>query len=318
LDPWTDYSVITKEEADRIWEHSARALCMAHDVIIVSDTIPQARAFLQNGCPKQLILRATTRIDWQLWQDWEYRTLIAYSVATMPNVHLVPNNHFEMWYAHILRRMSGLQETAILPGLTLQPPYSAPVPNQSGQPCPELPLHDLFMVQSHHDGQLLGPLLTQAGVPVHALTHRNYCGSASLRDRVLVHVPYQASTMSMWENIGLGVVYFLPSMALMGRTFLPQRVCCLLPNEVAKFAPDYDAFLKWTDWYYEGYQDLFFYFHDIKDLHNVTTRRAIDIEAKRKRNYKWMEQRDAESLGVWSKLMQGRGVGWEKGESATQ
>lgn len=59
-------------------------------------------------------------------------------------------------------------------------------------------------------------VLSSAGIPFHHLP-KHYGGPAALRQyRAVLMIPYQASTMKMYENIAHGVVMLVPSPRLLG------------------------------------------------------------------------------------------------------
>lgn len=264
----TDFSLISREEANRIWDKTTSKLCQEYDVIIVSDTIAQARSFLQNQCSKRMILRITNRYDWQLWDDPLWHTLMNGSIQR-PNVWIVPNNYFEIWYARTLRHIWSSQSLddsrrqvlvlrGLLPSRSIQ---SIQVKNSTGHECLPLSPSLVNLVDSHHDHFILLPKLTEMTIPHQVLVPRNYCGAQALQNRILIHLPYQSSTMALWENLAQGVVYLLPSQRFYTQEILPQRMCCLWPRDYDRLDPiERETFLEYTDWYHPKYQHLFLNF----------------------------------------------------------
>ncbi len=216
----------------------------------------------------------------------------------MRRLHVTPNNPFEAWYSRTLRQVE-LNPFAILHGISIRPPRVL-LSNQ-GQACGPLPLSTLFLVSSHHDHFILRPNLVTRNISFHTLQPREYCGPLALTDRVLVHLPYQASTMALWENLGQGVVYLLPSIRLMETEILPLRTCCLLPRDIHALGQPAAQYLNWTDWYY--YTHLFLYFDDWEELRDVVNIRHDIIAAHRQHVYRWMQKQDIIMLRHWMSLL---------------
>ena len=296
LDIMTDFSAISKEEADLIWNKTTRQMCNDFDVILVSDTIAQSRSFLQNQCRRRLVLRITNRFDWQLWDDSSFYSLIN-STALKMDIAVVPNNHFEVWYASRFRSVH-FRSWVVLPGITLDSSFSLSTIEMG---TTSLSNKTFGVVSSHHDRFILQPILDQKNIAYTTLEPRRYGGSHALQNQVLVHLPYQASTMALWENLGAGVVYFLPTVRLFQKEVLPRRICCLLQKDF-----DTDAnqdFISYMDWYHESYHPLFLYFDTWSELESLVQNHHKEILAKRKTIRKWMDEHDVEALSYWGRIL---------------
>ncbi|KAI8611579.1 hypothetical protein BC830DRAFT_1140632 [Chytriomyces sp. MP71] len=89
---------------DIIGDGFVKVVCAAADVIIISDTLPDARPLLQSllrknpsdRCQSHIVIELTNRFDWGIFDFDEYHQLIwELSRANLTNLHWVANNAFE-------------------------------------------------------------------------------------------------------------------------------------------------------------------------------------------------------------------------------
>src|SRR5690348_2031529 len=95
---------ITHERAERIWNRHKK-LFESFDAILVSDTAPLSRIFLQNGWKKPLIIWVCNRFDYcdhasldGDFPDQEYYELFKQAIQRK-NVFVIPYTAFEKYYA---------------------------------------------------------------------------------------------------------------------------------------------------------------------------------------------------------------------------
>ncbi|KAI8832417.1 mannosyltransferase putative-domain-containing protein [Chytriomyces cf. hyalinus JEL632] len=191
----------------------ARAVCEGFDFVIVADTLPHARPLIQsliaeqeeNRCQGTIIVaELTNRFDWGVADSDLYFKLI-WQVSNpgnkIINLVWVENNPFES------RNMA--DQTMATPDFRLLRPMgytSVPARNLSSEEC--------HRVAVFNDGKYFSPLrymLEDFDIPLQILD-RNYGGPLTLvKYRAYVEMPYQVSTMKLYENLAAGVVTFIPS-----------------------------------------------------------------------------------------------------------
>ena len=92
---------ISEKLADQIIKSGQiKKICDEFDLIIIGDTIPLGRAFIQAGpsiCRSKLALQITNRYDFAIYDRKSYNNLIANQIKN-PNVYWLPNNDYELYY----------------------------------------------------------------------------------------------------------------------------------------------------------------------------------------------------------------------------
>jgi hypothetical protein len=286
----SDYSAISVDTANQLWIAKERESCQSYPAIFISDTIPQSRPLLQNNCSTQIILRVTNRFDWMLFHDVEYHQLIQ-SVVDRENVWVVPNNYFEQYYARRYRNVSFLSPRyRVVPSFVYSPSISTSISTS-------LPKNNLtpIVINHHHDRFLLIPYLQREGIPCQILTPRQYGGPRALTNRVILHLPYQASIMSLFENWQQGVVYWIPTMRLFAEEILPLRPCCLPPDVFQlREAPHW---LPFTDWYHPTYNHLFLHFDSLEELKQPLSSHIV--QEYRRRIQRFVMEKGKEIVQSW-------------------
>ena len=169
--------------------------CGAWDFIVVADTNAKARGLLENRCSNsQIILHTTQRFDAGMegGQKAEWTTLVETAMKHMPNLFLVANNPYEVWYAHTVRKAKFFQPRLIRP--TGHWPDNMQLDVQGGemnaQTTPAVVVQPYIPYLNHI---LLGNL-SLLGVNFLTLQHQQYGGAAALaKYKCVIQLPYQVS-----------------------------------------------------------------------------------------------------------------------------
>jgi hypothetical protein len=112
-------------------------------------------------------------------------------------------------------------------------------------------------------------------IPFHHLPKRYGGPLALLQYRAVIMIPYQASTMKMYENIAHGVVMLVPSPRLLG-------VMISGPGyELSAAGKTYDvaggvAGYKYIECYSDELKDFFYTFDSLEDLRRILESDVID------------------------------------------
>jgi len=278
------------------WEKYGEQYCYEYDYIIVTDTTPIARPFLQMNCPKRIILRITSRFDHLMEKDYSWFRLLL-NVQNKNNIRIVPNNYWEEWYA----RTKGVsfQIFDIIGGLGLTPIYDPdPIHPAAFWECKR---YDnpafLTIIGKWYDRIILWRKFTNDWGMRYNARPDNYCGPKSLTNLSVVHIPYQTSLMGMWENFGEGVVYFIPT---------PENYISLWETSPVRWgfhgskAPNKEI-LPLADWWHQNYTHLFIYWNNVSELRKLSQNYTL-INEKRELVYKFIKNYRIQALAQWRRV----------------
>lgn len=244
--------------AEKIWQlHSA--FFHQFDLIFTSDTAALSRIFLQNNSPIPLIIWICNRFDYHdtssldcTFPDPEYYQLLK-SARRLPHVAVIANTAFEHAYA----RFKGVDTGS----LVIQP--IGPITSKEGGDHPSHPARqEIFYLPHYHNEHLfidLSQHLIQRGIP-------NYCGRHNgLGDlaeyKGIIHLPYSWSTIALFENIAMGIPYFIPSKAFLNQLLSRNNYW----HQEADFLFN-KKMIHLSEWYNEDHKHLFTYFDSWEDL----------------------------------------------------
>ncbi len=287
---------ITHERAEHIWQLHQETF-KQFDLICVSDTAPLARIFLQHHYEKPLLIWICNRFDYSdrasldgEFPDAEYYQLF-HDAQQMPNVKMVAYTPFELHYA----RNKGIE----MNNRVITP--SAPVPalkiTSSAIPS-HIVKEETFFLPSYHNETLfmnLAEKCIQLGIPAYC---GRYNGSSDLRDfKGIIHLPYSWSNLALFENLALGIPYFLPS-----RRFFQK-----LAKQDGYFHPNLTSLLReglfdLSEWYAPDRKEIFIYFDSWDDL--VEKIATTDYVAQRQKVLAYAQQHRKTMLTRWRALFQ--------------
>ncbi|KAJ3027071.1 UNVERIFIED_CONTAM: hypothetical protein HDU68_004554 [Siphonaria sp. JEL0065] len=193
---------------DIINDGLVRILCSAADVIIVADTMPDARPLFQSlvreseteRCRANIVLELTTRFDWGVPDQEEYYKLNWKLSHIRPkNLFWVTNNAFEPLDLSF--------EALATPKFRLLRPTG-----YSTLEAKEISVEDkqLAMCREESHSAVLA-IMRRMDIP---FKHVNggYGGPKTLaKYKAFIEFPYQVSTMKLYENLAAGVVMLFPS-----------------------------------------------------------------------------------------------------------
>lgn len=251
---------IGHDRAERIWELH-KDYFETFDIILTSDTAPLSRIFLQNGFKKPLIIWVCNRFDYYDGQslDCEFPDREFYDLfrqaTQQENVKVIAYTAFEQYYAK--RKGVDLGSLIITPCALNQDSHllNTAIPSHVNKA-------DSFALPPYHNEtnfMKLSNFLTKSGI-------KNYCGryngSLDLYDfKGIIHLPYSWSNLALFENMAIGIPYFIPSkaffkeLAASGNYFFPN-----LPLPVP------DDLISLSEWYSSEHQEIFTFFDSWSDL----------------------------------------------------
>ena len=254
---------------------------LAADVVLVSDTTPLARIFLQNGYPGKLIIWICNRFDYshgegalvaslesekfagdhpEAYPTREYYNLIR-KAAAAPNVAIISYTAFEHIYARDYRAVE-VGDEVIRPsgfGFTLS---EAALDNRGAVPA-TIHKEQTFLVPPYQNDARVLDWCKQLDIQCY---RGRYAGPRDAKDfKGIIHVPYAWSNFALFEMISQGVPYFIPTMDL------------LLGEENIFWSPPFEkSKLTSAEWYDPALSHLFVFFDSWLELPSIIERTNFD------------------------------------------
>lgn len=286
---------IGHDRAQRIWD-THRDTFEKYDMILTSDTAPLARPFLQNHFEGKLIVWICNRFDYVdeasrdcEFPDEEYYQLFD-NAKNCNNVRVIAYTSFEHYYA----KSKGVDTGSLV--------ITPCVPNiDSSTDISSIPQHivkpETFFLPPYHNERVFMNLEKHCA----SLGIRTYCGryhgAKDIADfKGIIHLPYSWSNLALFENLNVGMVYFIPSeaffreLAAKGSYFHPSLQMLL----------EEDLF-DLSEWYSAERKDIFVYFDSWEDLLYKT--QELDYKVQSERVLKYSEEYLKTMLGRWEKVL---------------
>ncbi|KAI8615308.1 mannosyltransferase putative-domain-containing protein [Chytriomyces sp. MP71] len=279
-----------------------RDFCSQHDVIIIGDTLPFARPLLESllaantsfRCHATIIIELTQRFDWGISDtDAFYKTIF----ATAPFVHWVQNNPFEA------RNLA--DQTFATPPFR----FLRPVGHSTVLALNPISDHDATLVAVFSDGKDWSPLryiMEHLRIPHKVLT-RKYGGPRALAHyRASIEIPYQVSTMKIYENCAAGVVQYWPTPDFFKELALKDYMWFLATKEVWRTGPDLERYM---DYFHSDLEPFVYRFGSWQELADLLKEGAdADPRRVRENGPKMWEEIRMRSLFGWAWLLMEVGV----------
>lgn len=279
---------IDHARAQRIWERH-KDFFQSFDAIITSDTAVLSRIFLQNNAKIPLIIWISNRFDFVCepdldcaFPDPEYYELFR-TAKHRPNTYVVANTAYEKFHAALknvdigdrLIKPSGIMEL-----------YS----------LPERDKKDLFYLPHYFNeeqGFFVEQVLKHRNVQAVCLRHKGFSDLRSYK--AIIHLPYAWSTIALFENIGLGMPIFIPSIPFLMDMDASGRYWHQNSTEFK-----HNLNHKMSEWYSDENKECFIYFDSWDDLvHKLHT---VDLEAQRKKVLTFARKHQATMIFRWTQI----------------
>ena len=280
---------VTHDMAESAWQLH-KDFFDQFDVIITSDTAPLARIFLQNSWKKPLIIWICNRFDYAdletargRFPDQEYYSLFK-QAALSRLVRIASYTPFEYMYAE--------RKEVSLGTLTIKP-CTLPVSQNIVSDLPQgMNKSETFFIPPYHNDTRYMNLTGKCkALGIQAYSGR-YNGPQDLIGfKGIIHIPYGLSNMALFENIQLGLIYFVPSKKFIKE--LAQKPNFWFQNK------DMGG-IDGSEWYLQENAPLFVYFDSWDDLvHKVET---LDYEEKRKIVLAFAKEHTTTMLSRWENI----------------
>ncbi len=258
------------------------------DAVITSDTAPLARIFLQNNFSKPLIIWVCNRFDYAdtssldcNFPDEEYYQLLrnAYHKNT---VFSIPYTAFESVYAAGKNVFFNNEE--------IQPIGTFNVQDKTSSIPVNIDKSKTFFIPPYLNDAAMN--LTQECARLDIMTYRGrYNGPNDLKDfKGIIHIPYAWSNVAFFENIQLGLPYFIPSSTFINKLYNTGKLWWQNGN-----------FLKnnyhFSEWYNEQHSEIITYFDSWDDLKQKI--KSTDFAALRAKIQRYAENHCHNTLEKW-------------------
>jgi hypothetical protein len=285
---------IGHERAERIWNLHHETF-EEFDLIITSDTAALSRIFLQNGFTKPLIIWICNRIDYKdqasldcNFPDPEFYELFN-EAHLKDNVTLIAYTPFE----HVYAKKVGIETGNLL----ITPCAPGPVASFFFSSIPHSVIKkETFFLPPYANETIFMNLAEHCkNLGISAYSGR-YNGPNDLREfKGIIHLPYAWSNLAFFENIALGVPYFIPSPSFL-KTLLQQEgywhanPAWLIEEE------RFDL----SEWYQPNRAEIITYFDSWDDLKDKIA--TVDYAALREKTKKYAQEYRCVMLDRWSQI----------------
>jgi hypothetical protein len=280
---------ISKEHANDIWDKYSDVI-QHYQILVFTDTSMYARPFLQNldKHVARIIVYVTNRYNWGFFGN-HCNDLVLYNdlykmVSKNPRVTFCADNRYDQELAKSIGGIHFHYNDII---------RLVPQICDYEDSCSQ----KLFIYNrgTHvrdyiHNVSNLGILFD-----IYGPEYERYRDNAHIHEyRGILHLPYQTNIQSLWENLGCGNVYFIPSKSLITSWIL--ETTWYYWEEKSK---PHDIIMKSIDlseWYQSDIADCFVYFDGWDDLRvkietvNMKAKKQLILETVLKNNYNGLEK----------------------------
>ncbi len=290
--------------AERVWK-KFRHYFNTFDAIITSDTAPLSRIFIQNDWQKPLIIWVCNRFDFNTLEgtqdshfpDPEYYALMQ-KATIMPNVSIICYTPYEIAYAQ--------SKNVPFPNSVIRPSGLSGYKRQKGAgnfiPAGVNKAVTLFLAPNFYEKSHLKYVTKKCREHGITIFYGQYNGPDELAGfKGIVHFPYQASLLSLFENMHRGQIYFVPSAKFIENMvrkdseafphfWKPGQPYTILGSPV----------LEHCEFYRVEHKDLFVFFDSWQDLKEKIE--TTDYEQMRERVKQFAVKHTQTTLDQWRKL----------------
>ncbi|KAJ3063689.1 hypothetical protein HDU98_000520 [Podochytrium sp. JEL0797] len=200
------------------------SLCSQSDIIVVADTVPDARGILLSllnpdpslRCSSNIIIEMTNRFDWMIGDKLEYHAMLLHLFEHPPkNLFWTANNPFEGPFMH--SKVGKTPTVRLLRPLGVWDVESEPI-SLGGNSSTVADTHDSFVILGNPDlvnRPIVGDIIKYYCMPVKTLPKKYGGPKGLLQYKGFIEFPYQVSVMKFYENVAFGVPQLLPTPRLL-------------------------------------------------------------------------------------------------------
>lgn len=257
---WNYSYYINESQANEIFQVYKDEIT-PYDILLFSDTAMYGRPFLQNieNHPCQIIFYITNRFDWGIWNISDDSFYKLYSTLSRNNrVIFISDNRYDKYYAQergiyfpledYLRLVPFVSSTLIIPDINTSSNNNK----------------FKFLIQNRGtDIKFYSDILNNYNIQYDIFDSNNrYRDKEHICEYLgILHLPYQVNIQSLWENLGYGIIHFIPS-----KRFIME----LLKNTEWYYWEERnreEKSIEFSEWYASDLENCFIYFDNWQDLY---------------------------------------------------
>ncbi|KAI9350222.1 hypothetical protein BDR26DRAFT_852046 [Obelidium mucronatum] len=271
-------------------------VCSKYDIIIIGDTIPHGRALLESllekdpmkQCRSKIVVEMTNRFDWDITDKSAYYNtiseLVQLSKTTLKDkLFWVANNNVEKAFLEHKVGVS-MPMVRVLRPLGVAPEYPYPLD------LPE-PNANTFAARMHYSS-VYSVLKRKYNVPVAVFPFGHKYGGPKnlLRFKGFIDIPYEYSTMKLYENIAFGIPMIIPSPSFLQELYDTGVHKSLNPYILQRFPlgadlpfehiPEFPEWSAYMDYYAPEFAPYVYHVNSYQELQNMSTMSAQEVDSK--------------------------------------
>jgi hypothetical protein len=115
----------------------------------------------------------------------------------------------------------------------------------------------------------------------------------------IIHLPYQTNIMSLWENLGYFIIYFIPSKQLITEWILNENWYYWEESRKSRYI--LLKSIEYAEWYQDENKDLFVYFDNWDDLKQKIE--ETNYEDKKRMIQNYIIRNNINYLHQWNEIL---------------
>jgi len=314
--PWNYGYYVSKSRADEIFQSfKDKDIIPRYDILLFTDTSMYARPFLQNLDSHQygIIIYITNRFDWGMQEihdpreHLEYYELFTQAARTEGNrIQIIADNEYDIFYAKTRASIE-----FAFPKCIRQSPYVNITNSHSGAP-----IHSKFFIQNRGtDISSYEEILNGLGIQYDVFdTTNRYRDKAHIAEYIgVLHLPYQVNIQSLMENLGAGIIHYIPSKSFFRKLLADTKLDIKLDNhwyywEERNQPPHLlEQSIELAEWYATELAPWFTYFNsweELEAIYHASASNSIQTANKRANIIQWVQSNNADNISKWIILFQ--------------
>lgn len=315
--PWTHSYYINKSQANDIFK-SFRDKLANYDMLLFTDTPMYARPFLQHLEEHQcgIIMYITNRFDWGItgFDDPEYYSLY-HNASLESRVWFIADNRYDLYYAQY---RAGIKFTVLdcvrltpfcIEDINLNSIETSSVSSNESSNANQNAMKFFIQNRGTHISSY-NHILDRSGIRYDVFDANNrYRDKAHIAEYLGVfHLPYQVNIQSLMENLGYGIIHYIPSKAffcklirLTGWYYWEERIRSdeLLEKSI-ELAEWYSPDLAHCFIYFDSWDDLVILYNQAIDKENV--KYQMELLEKRKSILATVRNYNSKNIEHWQNI----------------
>ena len=316
--PWNYGYYVSKLRADEIFKtFQEQNIISRYDILLFTDTSMYALPFLQNLDSHHcgIIIYITNRFDWGMqeihnpYERREYYNLFSQATRIAGNrVQIIADNEYDIFYTK-----TRAQIEFAFPKCIRQSPY---IINSNLV----APIHSKFFIQNRGtDISSYAGILDGLEIQYDIFdTINRYRDKAHIAEYIgVLHLPYQVNIQSLMENLGAGIIHYIPSKSFFRKLLADKQLDKQLDNQLDNHwyyweergqpAHLLEQSIELAEWYSPELAPWFIYFDSWEELaaiYRASASKSIQNIRTRANIIQWVQSNNADNISKWIILFQ--------------